>query len=170
MANVNELLNTRIEEVLEEIGTSLDMSEIERLTGVLNTLYKLRIEENKATAEASNADARLELDTEIRNREMDIREQELDTDEQIKTRQLDIEEDKMNKDIAIRGRELVLREKEIDDNIATKKADRRAKYAEIAGEILKGVAVVGLQFGATVAGIKAYDKWFRMGLEFEETG
>ena len=123
-----ELLVKAIERGFEDLEQIEDESE-EKSEAVENIvkLYKLKIEENRSEAQAKN-------DLEIRNKDLELKENQMKNDLKVSRKELRIKENQINE----------------------QSMDRWVNF--------------GIQVGLGLIGIFAYDRWYRRGLKFEETG
>ena len=121
----------------------------ERELGIKESELKNRekeIEIKQAESELKKAEIK------ARERELQLKENQADTETDARNRELDLKEAQTNSEATAREKELEIKETQTKEMAL----DRWVN--------------LGLQVGLTLVGIFAYDRWYRRGLKFEETG
>ena len=147
--NIKELLDKRIAEALDTLGTySPADAEYEVAADTVVKLYKLKNDESKAEMEDREKRERRAMEAEQFAQDLECRKAET----QLKRDQLTEQEKEHNREANLRTRELQFKE---DQTEQQKLVDYIKLGAEIAGIVLP------LMF---------YGRWMKKGFEFEQTG
>ena len=92
----------------------------------------------------------------------------------VKLYKLKIEENRSEaqakNDLEIRNKDLVLKENQMKNDLKVSRKELRIKENQINEQSMDRWVNFGIQVGLGLIGIFAYDRWYRRGLKFEETG
>ena len=92
----------------------------------------------------------------------------------VKLYKLKIEENRneaqAKNDLEIRNKDLELKENQMKNDLKVSRKELRIKENQINEQSMDRWVNFGIQVGLGLVGIFAYDRWYRRGLKFEETG
>lgn len=153
MSDIKELLEGEIRSQIEMVS-ALEAGSDERTSEIKNleTLYKLRIEENKIERDFDEKRERREMENDHHIIDVQFKEQQMSIEDMHRTNETELKERQWNDEAELRGCDQLFKEKELSEKVK----DRWIN--------------VGLQVGITLISVGAYNYWFGKGLKFEEDG
>ena len=186
--NVRDLLEQEIAAEFEDLN-SLNPGSKEKSVAIesLAKLYKLKIDEDRNIWDSDEKYNRRIMEGEHHQLDGQLKEKQIDNEAEAKERELGIKESELKNrekeieikqaeselkkaEIKARERELQLKEAQTNSEATAREKELEIKETQTKEMALDRWVNLGLQVGLTLVGIFAYDRWYRRGLKFEETG
>ena len=149
MDETKVMLEVQIEEVLKRLsGLDPNSEEYGNAMNDLNTLYKLKNEENKLYLTVEEQAKKREDETNLKKTELSIKKQET----ALKREELVIKREQMKTEIRLNDTNAEIQEKQLAE-------ERKTRFVRI---VVDGASIL--------IPIMFYNRWMKKGFKFEETG